>query len=410
MTSDATRHALSTAARGHLATKLAARAIAICCAATVLFCGLGTSASAEDDPARQPAKNPPSVAARADAAEGPAKYVRPPPRGTKIVPAKGCGSAGALGVSRVQEIDADTGPKFGHQQHDAADFLNDHEVVLTFDDGPLRPYTMPVLKALDAHCTKATFFVVGQMASADQALVRETATRGHTIGSHTWSHKDLHKTGPSRGKGELELGLSGVSKVLGKPAAPFFRFPYLSAPASVLSYAATRKIAVFSIDVDSQDYRTKDPAVVRNNVLAGLKETGKGIILFHDIQQSTAGALKGLLDELKARGYKVVHVVPKQGATTLPEYDAMAARELARKAVASAEDPLASRSIVWPVTGTKPTGRTAAGGPPTSEEEVLPWGAAAVTHDTIMPDPKRRAQPPPQPKKDDDWFTNIFKF
>ena len=334
----------------------------------------------------------------------------PAARRSPLVPAQGCGSPGALGVSRVVEIDTATGPKFGHQQHDVEDFLNEGEVVLTFDDGPLRPYTMPVLNALEAHCTKATFFIVGRMAVADPALVRETAQRGHTIGSHTWSHMDLRKSGPSRAKGEMELGLSAVAKALGTPVAPFFRFPYLSAPKSMADYAATRKLAVFSIDVDSQDYRTKDPAIVRRNVLAGLQHEGKGIILFHDIQRSTAGALKGLLDELKARGFKVVHVVAKGPATSLPEYDAMADRELARKSLAATDDPLATRSVVWPVTGGRPGGRAAARGPlPDDGDEVLPWGTVAVKPETVAPpQPKRR--PPPPPKEDDDWSIKLFRF
>jgi peptidoglycan-N-acetylglucosamine deacetylase len=294
------------------------------------------AASAKPTVAKPSTPRPP----RAVAAQGP------------IAPANGCGTAGALGVSRVQEIDTNAGPRLGHQQYKDIDFLGDHEVVLTFDDGPLRPYTMPVLKALDAHCTKATFFVVGRMALSDPALVRDTAKRGHTIGTHTWSHVDVRKTGPSRGKGEIELGLSAVSKALGHPVSPFFRFPFLSAPQGMADYARSRKLGVFSIEVDANDYRTKNPAEVHKTVLSQLEDTRKGIILFHDIQASTAGALKGLLDELKARGFKVVHMVPKGGvgATTLPEYDAIATQEMNRKSVASADDPLANRSIVWPVT------------------------------------------------------------
>src|SRR6476619_3704261 len=72
----------------------------------------------------------------------------------------------ALGVSRVAEIDTSSGPRFGFQYKEQ-DILADGEVVLTFDDGPLRPYSRPVLEALAAHCTKATFFVVGRMAVAD---------------------------------------------------------------------------------------------------------------------------------------------------------------------------------------------------------------------------------------------------
>ena len=58
-----------------------------------------------------------------------------------------------------------------------------------------------------------------------------------------------------------------------------------------------------------------------------------------------------LLAELKARGYKVVHMVPKTTATTLPEYDAIAEKALKAKHSVSAADPLATRSVTWPVSG-----------------------------------------------------------
>jgi len=325
-----------------------------------------------------------------------------------IIPATGCNSPGALGVSRTVEIDTSASHLYGHQQHDVEDFLQDSEVVLTFDDGPLRPYTTPVLKALDNHCTKATFFSVGRMAIADPAMLREVAKRGHTIGSHTWSHKDLHKIGTDRAKGELELGISAVGKALGEPPAPFFRFPYLSAAKSVVTYAGTRNISIFSIDVDSEDYRTKDPAVVHRRVLNGLKAAGKGIILFHDIQPSTAHALQGILDEMKALGFKVVHVVPKGPAATLPQFDDIAARELARKSDTAASDPLASRSFVWAADGAKTNGRSGAGGPKLAPEaEVLPWGVTAVKPEPAEPEPRRR--PPPLKTDDGDWFANLFK-
>jgi peptidoglycan-N-acetylglucosamine deacetylase len=342
----------------------------------------------------------------AAATPAPAKVVKRPSR-PPAVPANGCGSPGAIGVSRVHTIDTSTGPRFGHQQYKDIDFLADGEVVLTFDDGPLRPYTMPVLKALDAHCTKATFFVVGRMAIADPALVRETAKRGHTIGTHTFSHMDARKIGPSRAKGEMELGMSAVSKALGAPVAPFFRFPYLSAPQSAADYARSRKFGVFSIEVDANDYRTKEPAAVHQAVLSQLAEARKGIILFHDIQPATAGALKGLLDELKARGFKVVHLVAANPVTTLPEYDAMADREMGRKQAIASADPLASRSVVWPVA----KAAQPAAAKPDDSDEILPWGVTA----TRRP-PAAAPQPPPAPKAkppredDSDWATRLFRF
>ena len=356
-----------------------------------------------------PGASPPQQIGAASAPPAAVKPVAPRPRPLAQRPgapvANGCGSAGALGVSRVQEIDTSTGPKFGHQQYKDLDFLNDGEIVLTFDDGPLRPYTMPVLRALDAHCTKATFFMVGRMALSDPAIVKDMARRGHTIGTHTWSHVDLRKTAPSRARGEMELGISAVSRALGKPVAPFFRFPYLSAPQTMVSYAGTRKLAVFSIEVDANDYRTKDAATVQRAVLDQLHETKKGIILFHDIQASTAGAIKGLLDELKARGFKVVHLVPKGAAMTLPEFDAMAEKEMNRKSEIASADPLASRSVVWPVSGGKQPGPGAfpAG-------EVLPWGVTAVRPEPAGPPPAPKPKPIAKPRDDDDWAIKLFRF
>ncbi len=329
--------------------------------------------------------------------------------------ANGCGSSGAIGVSRTVTVDPRTGPQYGHQQFKDINFLNDGEVVLTFDDGPLRPYTMPVLKALDAHCTKATFFVVGRMAISDPALVRETEKRGHTIGTHTWSHMDLRKTNPTRAKGEIELGFSAVSRALGHPASPFFRFPFLSSPKSMQDYARSRQIAQFSIEVDSNDYRTKDPSVVHHNVLSQLAETKKGIILFHDIQPSTAGALKGLLDELHARGFKVVHLVSQNPVTTLPEFDAIAEKEMARKTDIASADPLASRSIVWPMS----KGETApahsskksviAARTADPDQEVLPWGVVAERPVAAV-QPPAKSKPATKPRGEFDWATDLFKF
>ena len=101
-----------------------------------------------------------------------------------------------------------------------------------------------------------------------------------------------------------------------------------------------RGIAAFSIDADSYDFRTSSAQTVKQNILNQLAQRKKGILLFHDIQPSTARGLKGLLDELKARGYRVVHVVPKAPATTLPDFDEMAEQVLKKKQVAASDDPL----------------------------------------------------------------------
>lgn len=271
----------------------------------------------------------------------------------------------ALGVSRTVEIDTTGGPRFG-AQYPGHDFLKPGEIVLTFDDGPSRAKSPAILKALADHCTKATFFIVGRMALVEPDLLRETAAAGHTIGLHTWSHKKLAGLPAAKATEEIELGHSMVEKSLGAPVAPFFRFPYLAAPHSMLTYLGERNIATLGIDIDSKDFTTRKPDEMMRNVLTQLKARGKGIILFHDIQASTAAGLKTLLDELKKRGFKVVHIVPAKPVPTVPAYDQRAEQIIAKRQVSSAS--VSKEVHTPPVFGPdSPSGSEAI------EPEELPW-------------------------------------
>jgi peptidoglycan-N-acetylglucosamine deacetylase len=289
-----------------------------------------------------------------------------------------------LGVSRVVEIDTTGGPRFGFQYKEQ-DFLADGEVVLTFDDGPLRSHTKIVLDALEAQCAKATFFLVGRMAVSDPDMVKEYFRLGHTIGIHTWSHANLRSITPLRARNEIELGFSAVQQALGRPVAPFFRFPYLADSKSMAIHLQERNIATFSIDVDSKDYRTRSPEAVHRKVMSDLSRTRKGIILFHDIHASTARALPMLLADLKAQGYRVVHLRPKGEATTLPEFDAIAQQEFDRRRAVVSAQPLARRALTWPSSGVP--------------------AQPAVAKDTG----KATARPPARYPKDD-WFTNTLRW
>jgi peptidoglycan/xylan/chitin deacetylase (PgdA/CDA1 family) len=335
---------------------------------------------------------------------------------------RACDPARTLGVSRTIEIDTSEGPRFGSQQYQENDFLQDGEIVLTFDDGPLRPFTQPVVDALEAQCTKATFFMVGTQALADPDLVKRIQRLGHTIGTHTWSHANLRKLTPLKARNEIEMGFSGVRAAAGQPIAPFFRFPFLADTKSMIGYAGTRGFGVFSIEVDAYDYKTKDPNEVHQAVLNQLAYKKKGILLFHDIQPATAQALPGLLAALKKRGFKVVHIRAKSNVNTMPEFDRLAQVEAQRKRVAQANNPLATRAVTWPNSGAAIT----AGGPPlppgldTKGQQVPPRTAAAPQ--PAVPTPAQAAPPltgaqgvaVPNPQRlprrplEADWKTQIF--
>lgn len=238
------------------------------------------------------------------------------------------GNPDALGVSRTVEIDTTGGPGFGFEQYRMYDFLMPKEVVLTFDDGPWPNNTQAVLDALDEHCTKATFFIIGKHALWHPQILKDVAARGHTVGSHTWSHANLRKAKGDKATEEIEKGLSAVKLALGADPAPFFRFPYLQDPNELVTYLGSRNIAMFSHDVDSFDFKYRKPASVVKSVMSKLAKKGKGIILLHDFQKATAQAMPELLKQLAAEGYKVVHLTAKDAATTLQEFDQLAQAEV----------------------------------------------------------------------------------
>src|SRR5690606_5484350 len=112
---------------------------------------------------------------------------------------------------------------------------------------------------------------------------------------------------------------------------------------------------------------------MQRTVLNRLERDGKGIILFHDIQMSTARGIKELLAELQSRGFRVVHIVPSKPATTLPEFDAMAAKSTKGRNGATATAPLADRAVTWPVAGdAAPSERRQAPSSPPAARKTAP--------------------------------------
>jgi peptidoglycan/xylan/chitin deacetylase (PgdA/CDA1 family) len=257
-----------------------------------------------------------------------ASLAAPTPAPPASVQAK-CDNPNALGVTRVVQIDTTGGPGFGFQNFKAYDFLRDHEVVLTFDDGPWPGNTPAVLKALADQCTKAMFFPIGKHAGWHPEILKQVAAAGHTVGSHTWSHKDLTKLTPDEAKTEIEKGIAAVSIALGNnPVSPFFRFPALRNPPEMVKYLGERNIGIFSTDWDSFDFKMRRPEQVIHSVMDRLNKHGKGIILMHDFQHATSEAVPEILKQLKAGGFKIVQVVGKTPIEPIAEYKEAVLKEM----------------------------------------------------------------------------------
>jgi peptidoglycan/xylan/chitin deacetylase (PgdA/CDA1 family) len=223
------------------------------------------------------------------------------------------GRADALGTERVLVVAPKEHGRIGTMQYPETLPLADKEVVLTFDDGPLPPYTDRILETLAAECVKATFFMVGRQANAYPAMVRRVFNEGHTIASHSQNHPLIFtKLTLLRAQQEVDQGVQSITAALGDARAlsPFFRFPGLGHSRGVEAYLASRGIMVWSADFLADDWTHIHAQQVLHRALQRLEEKGKGILLLHDIQPATALMLPQLLRELKARGYHIVQVVP----------------------------------------------------------------------------------------------------
>jgi peptidoglycan/xylan/chitin deacetylase (PgdA/CDA1 family) len=230
-----------------------------------------------------------------------------------------CLRPGTLGTSRVLAVDVAATPRVGLKSFPETLPLTDHEVVLTFDDGPW-PFTTPrVLSVLAQECVRATFFLIGRPASEHPDLVRRIAAEGHTVGTHTWSHPSLMRIKPQAAVEEIDHGISAVEMALhghatNTPATPFFRFPGFESTPATLDLLQSRRIVVFGADLWASDWNKMTPKQELKLITERLSAAGKGIILFHDTKAQTAAMLPAFLRYLRDNGYRIVHVKPAEPA------------------------------------------------------------------------------------------------
>jgi peptidoglycan/xylan/chitin deacetylase (PgdA/CDA1 family) len=226
-----------------------------------------------------------------------------------------CPRTDTLGTSRILSVDAKTMPRVGLKSFSETLPLGDHEVVLTFDDGPWPRTTTRVLAALAQECVHATFFLIGKNTSEHPALARKIAAEGHTVGHHTWRHRSLLRIPANQTAEEIDRGISadetalhGVATTV--PSTPFFRFPGFESTPATLDFLQSRGIVVFGTDLWASDWNEITPKQELKLIIDRLEIAGKGIILFHDTKARTAAMLPAFLRYLRDNQYRVVHVVP----------------------------------------------------------------------------------------------------
>ena len=190
----------------------------------------------------------------------------------------------------------------------------EHEVALTFDDGPDPEWTPKVLDILKERGVKAVFFIVGKNAEDHPRLVQRIFAEGHEIGNHTYSHANLAIMSPARMRLELNMTQRLIESITGH-STTLFRPPYnADSTPEKIEELTPLKIAQEELDytvvlekVDPQDWAQPGAGVIVQRV-KDLRSEGN-LVLLHDAggdRSQTVEALPKIIDYLQMRGDRIV--------------------------------------------------------------------------------------------------------
>jgi peptidoglycan-N-acetylglucosamine deacetylase len=190
---------------------------------------------------------------------------------------------------------------------------SEHEVAITFDDGPSPVYTPQILALLKKYHAKATFFVLGRKVEQYPQVIKTMLQEGHEVGNHTFDHPRLTKVDERVRDRELERTDLDLD-ILGCPQeCQLIRPPYSDFNEQLVSYLKHTQRAIALWNLDSGDWQGLAAEKIVHNVLDRVKNGS--IIIFHDSdekdeadRQPTVAALEVILPALQARGYRMVTV------------------------------------------------------------------------------------------------------
>ncbi|MDO4979239.1 MAG: polysaccharide deacetylase family protein [Candidatus Saccharibacteria bacterium] len=176
-------------------------------------------------------------------------------------------------------------------------------VALTFDDGPSTVTTARLLDILKEKKVKATFFVVGYMIDHAPDLVKREIAEGHEIGSHTANHLNLS----TLGAWDIQQEMKNF-KIALKNATGSDKFSVMRPPGGNVNNTVADNVGAPMIlwSVDTKDWRDRNAKTVKSNAVWAASDGG--IILMHDLYETTVDAVPGVIDELRAKGFEFVTV------------------------------------------------------------------------------------------------------
>lgn len=175
-------------------------------------------------------------------------------------------------------------------------------VALTFDDGPDRENTPKVLETLKEYNAHATFFVVGNRIKGREDLIRQEVEAGCEVANHSWDHSNLAKMKMKSVNRQYDKTFQAVKRASG------YEITLLRPPYGAISDRMRKhfKHPMVLWSVDTEDWKTKSGNKVFKKFCKDVKDGD--IVLMHDIQDSTAAAIKKIIPWLIKNDYDILTV------------------------------------------------------------------------------------------------------
>ena len=177
------------------------------------------------------------------------------------------------------------------------------QVAISFDAAWGNEQTPELLKILDEHGVKATFFLVGKWVDDFPEDVKSIAAHGNDIGNHSDTHPHLPEVGREKTHAEIEACNEKIRK-LTNLTPTLFRPPYGDYDNSVVKCVKELGMYCVQWDVDSLDWKDPSPEQMTKTVLDKVRDGS--IVLMHNGAKNTPAALPGIIEGIKDKGYEIV--------------------------------------------------------------------------------------------------------
>lgn len=175
-------------------------------------------------------------------------------------------------------------------------------IALTFDDGPRRSTTGPLLDGLAQRGVPATFFLIGEQVPGNEDLVERMEAEGHQIGIHTYDHKCLTALNAADFSQQVDRCRRLLGETLGREDL-LLRPPYGMVDAGVERRAGS---AIILWSIDPEDWNDKNADRIARHIVSRARDGD--IILLHDIYPTSVEAALQVVDALHEKGFLFVTV------------------------------------------------------------------------------------------------------